>query len=91
MNEPYDNTNTGALFANDKEGNEKRPDYKGKLDIDGVQYRISGWIRTPKSGGKKYMSLKAEPFEQQAPKMQAKPAAPSAKPIIEDEDDDIPF
>jgi hypothetical protein len=23
----YDNTNSGALFKNDKEGNEKRPDY----------------------------------------------------------------
>ncbi len=93
MNEPYDNTNPGALFANDKEGNEKRPDYRGKLNINGVEYRLSGWVRTPKSGGKKFLSLKCEPIEQAPPRPAPGPPYPSqAKPEpVTDDVDEIPF
>lgn len=56
----YDNTNTGALFINDKGGNEKRPDRKGTLNVEGVEYQISGWIREKKNGGEKFLSLKVE-------------------------------
>jgi hypothetical protein len=93
MNEPYDNTNTGALFANDKEGNEKRPDYRGKLNIEGVEYRLSGWVRTPKSGGKKFLSLKADPVDQAPPRPAPGPPYPSqVKPVpVDDDVDEIPF
>lgn len=37
----YDNTNRGALFRNDKDGNEKRPDYTGKINVDGKDYVLS--------------------------------------------------
>lgn len=46
----YDNTNTGIMFQNDKGGNEKRPDWKGSLDIDGVAYWISGWEKETSKG-----------------------------------------
>lgn len=52
----YDNTNSGALFKNDKDGNEKRPDYTGKLDVEGKEYRLAAWIRDGRRG--KFMSLK---------------------------------
>jgi len=45
----YDNNNRGALFKNDKQGNEKRPDYKGDLNVEGVEYRVSAWIKKSKS------------------------------------------
>jgi len=65
MNQQYDNTNAGALFKNDKDGNEKRPDYKGQIVINGTEYWLSAWIRTKKDGsGGKFMSLKAEPKQQ---------------------------
>ena len=60
----YNNENRGALFRHDKEGNDKRPDYKGKINIEGADYRISGWIRKPKDGGKAYMHLVAEPMQE---------------------------
>lgn len=41
----FDNTNTFALFRNDKEGNEKRPDRTGYINIDGKEYWLSGWNR----------------------------------------------
>ena len=59
----YDNTNTGSLFVNDKGDNEKRPDRKGSLNVDGVDYWISGWLR--EGNGKKFLSLKVERKEQQ--------------------------
>lgn len=61
----YDNTNSGVLFKNDKEGNENRPDYKGKINVNGVDMDLAAWIKTS-SAGNKYMSLKAsEPRQQE--------------------------
>ena len=54
----YDNTNKGSLFKNDKGDNPKRPDYQGKINIDGTDYKLSAWLQTPKNGGAKYMALK---------------------------------
>lgn len=56
MARQYDNTNSGALFKNDKKGNEKRPDYRGTLNVGGTEYWISGWMRDSKAGAK-YMQL----------------------------------
>ena len=52
----YDNTNSGVLFKNDKKGNEKAPDWKGKINIDGKEKEMAGWIREGKSG--QFLSLK---------------------------------
>ena len=57
----YDKTNTGTLNKNDKGDNEKRPDYKGKIDIEGTLYWLSAWIREGNDG--KFLSLKAEKAE----------------------------
>jgi len=46
----YDNTNTGALFKNDKKASEKHPDYKGSANVDGTEYWVSAWIKTSKNG-----------------------------------------
>lgn len=81
----YDNNLTGVLFKNDKGDNEKRPDYKGSAEIEGVQYWVSAWIKEGAKG--KFMSMKYERKEQQqsAPKPAPAPQAPDAF------DDDIPF
>ncbi len=56
----FDNTNSGALFKNDKGGNERRPDYRGTLNVNGVEYDLSAWLKTSKKGDK-YMSLSVQP------------------------------
>jgi len=44
-----------ALFKNDKEGNEKRPDYTGDgMSLDGKPIKVSAWLKEGKSG--KFMS-----------------------------------
>ncbi len=55
----YDDELQGVLFTNDQEGNDKRPNYKGKIQIDGVKYELAGWIREANGSGKKFLSLKA--------------------------------
>jgi hypothetical protein len=86
----YDNNLTGVLFKNDKGDNEKRPDYKGSAEIEGVQYWVSSWIRDGAKG--KFMSMKYERKEQQtaaAPQV-AKPA-PVASSGYGAIDSDVPF
>ena len=39
-----------AVCPNDKEGNEKRPDFTGNLEISGTKYRVSLWKRQSKAG-----------------------------------------
>jgi uncharacterized protein (DUF736 family) len=59
---PYDNTNRGVLFSNaDKKTSEKHPDYKGNINVGGVEFDIAGWIKTAKESGKKFMSLSIQP------------------------------
>ena len=90
----YDNNLTGMLFRNDKGDNEKRPDYKGSCEVNGVQYWISGWVRTAgensKRAGEKFISMKLEPKDQ--PQAQPQRAAVQQQPAtVANMDDDIPF
>jgi hypothetical protein len=76
----FDNTNSGALFKAEKKS-EKHPDYTGSLNVDGVDYFISSWLKTSKSGTK-FMSLSVT---EKGAKTDSKPAAATHV------DDEIPF
>lgn len=82
----YDNTNRGVLFKNDRKEQPNHPDYKGSLNVDGVDYWVSAWIKEGAKG--KFMSLSINPKEQAAPAPKAK--APVKTVAIED-DLDVPF
>ena len=97
----YDNTNTGSLWINDKGDNEKRPDYRGTINIEGVIYKLAGWKRelrdeTGKVTGK-MLSLKAEPKEEAPLAQQMRPPVSRAEPVNRgatayiDPQDDIEF
>jgi uncharacterized protein (DUF736 family) len=77
----------GSLFKNKRKETESHPDYNGSVTINGVEHWLSAWIKTPKSGGEKYMSLSiGKPKEQRQ-------AAPKSEPVSQGTpfDDDIPF
>ena len=82
----FDNTNKGALFKNDKKESENQPDYRGPINVNGVDMEIAAWLKTSKAG-KKFMSLSI------GPKWEPKQTADSRPepPPIDDFDDDIPF
>lgn len=61
----YDDTNRGAIFKNDKKTAENHPDYKGSLNVGGVEYWQSLWLKKDKNG-KTYMSQSVTPKDEQA-------------------------
>lgn len=78
----YDNTNRGATFPNDKQGNEARPDWTGSINVDGKEYWLSTWDKT--SGqGKAFRSHSVKAKDAVAPQ------APTGSAPVET--DEIPF
>jgi hypothetical protein len=61
----YDNTNSGALFKNDRKKEAKQPDYTGTLNVDGVEYWVSGWTKVSRRGDK-FLSLAVTVKDQKA-------------------------
>jgi uncharacterized protein (DUF736 family) len=53
----YDNNMRGVLFKNTRKTKDSQPDYRGSCEIEGVEYWIAGWRKTPKSGGDSFLSL----------------------------------
>jgi uncharacterized protein (DUF736 family) len=78
----FDNTNRGALFRNDDKTEEKQPDYRGSINVGGVDHWLSAWIKTSKQGTK-YMSLSVKPKNSD----NAQPKKASAKAL----NDQVPF
>lgn len=103
----YDNTNRGTLFVNDRKCTESQPDFRGKININGVEHWLSGWWKEPRSGGAQFLSLSlgdevqqqgSAPTRQAAPQRQEAPArrAPPQRmppPANDGYDDlsDVPF
>jgi hypothetical protein len=76
----FDNTNRGILTKNQNKSSDKHPDLSGSLNVDGVDYWLSGWTKEGKSG--KFLSLSVKP----------KDAKPAKKQQVEDDPNDpIPF
>jgi uncharacterized protein (DUF736 family) len=56
----FDNTNKGALFKNSDKTENRHPDYRGNINVNGVEMWLSAWIKTS-AKGVKYMSLAVQP------------------------------
>ena len=76
----FDNVNKGVLFKNIDKKKENGPDYSGKCNLNGIDYKIASWLNTSKKG-QQYLSLKFQIADEEKEK-QVK---------IEDLKDDIPF
>jgi hypothetical protein len=73
--------NSGVLFRSDKKDNDRAPDYKGNITVNGQDYWLSAWIKEGKSG--KFMGLAVSPKEEYQPKQAPKKASIA--------DEDLPF
>lgn len=70
----------GALFKNDRKEKPSHPDYRGDLRVEGIDFKLAGWVKET-AAGKKYLSLSAMPKEETRP-------APEQATELNDE---IPF
>lgn len=88
----YDNEMRFVLFRNDKNGNDKRPDYRGTAQVGGVEYKLSAWIKESAKG--KFVSGMIElPKPKDGGQAAAtKPAqAAQTQPKANATDEEIPF
>ena len=74
--------NSGTLFRNEKGDNPKRPDYRGEALVDGVEYRVSAWVKDGKKG--KFLSMAFDAKEAPA-------QTQDAETYNGDNDDNLPF
>lgn len=84
----YDNTNRGAIFKNDNKTSDNHPDYRGTINVDGVEKQIALWLKTSKDGTKKFFSAAiSNPYVKDE---QVSPVKPIAD-VVNTEEDDLPF
>lgn len=85
----YDNSNSGILSRNDRKEQPNHPDFKGQINVDGVDYWLSGWIKERNDKSGRFFSLSVKPKEP----AQAKPVKQTSAPGsgFDDMNDDVPF
>lgn len=89
----YDNTNTGALFKNNRRTTPTQPEWNGNANIEGREFWVNAWVKESKKDGSKFFSFSFRPKEEAAapPRRTAAPPARAAAPAHQDLDDEIPF
>ena len=83
----YDNTNRWTLNRNDRKESERHPDYKGSINVDGVDYWLDGWIKDGANG--KFISGSIKPKD--AARNGHQQSAPQPASPYDDLQDDPPF
>lgn len=87
MSKQYDETNRGILSRNDRKEQPTHPDMKGTINVEGVEYWLSGWTQTRKDGSGKFLSLSVKRKDEQ----QAARPVPQKQSARVDDDLDVPF
>ena len=83
----YDNTNRVSIWGNKDKTEAKHPDYKGTVNIEGVEYEVGLWKRKPDASPKSPALSGSIKLKQVPPPQQAAPQPAPAG----DFDDDLPF
>ena len=98
----YDNTNRGAIWKNDDKREDNHPDFKGSINVEGVEYWVSAWKRKEGAAAKapalsfsikpkEDQSRRQEPVTHRAVQTRNDPIS-TGRPRRNDMDDDqIPF
>jgi len=88
----YDNTNRWTLNKNAGKQQDTHADYNGKINVDGVEYWLNGWVKDGPNG--KFISGTIKPIEAKSISQQAQAKIRRPDPISSGRsllDDDVPF
>ena len=84
----FDETNRGAIWKNEKKETDKYPDFTGSINVDGHDYWLSGWKRTPDASPKSPAMKFTVKRKDGKPQQQA--SAPR-RPARDEMSDEIPW
>jgi len=88
----YDNTNRGTLFKAKEKKGERSPDYTGTINVNGVEMRLSAWLKESKAGTKYFSLAVSEKDGQYQGTSNARPRSEGRTDgNASHVDDDIPF
>ena len=62
----YDNRNKGILSRNTRRESDSHPEYSGTINVDGVDYWLSGWVKERRDGTGKFFSLSVKPKDRRS-------------------------
>jgi hypothetical protein len=82
----YDNSNRWTLNKNDRKEKDTHPDYKGSINVDGVDYWLDGWVKDGANG--KFISGSIKRKDAQGG---GTVGSSRQQPAGFDDDSDIPF
>lgn len=83
------NDNRGTLGRNKRREKDTHPEYSGQATIGGVDYWVSGWVKTSSRDGEKFFSLSfREKTERARDLVEQKPSRQEPDPF---DSGDIPF
>lgn len=93
----FDNTNRGQIWKNDRKEKDTHPDYKGSINIKGVEYWLSGWAKKkdahPKAPLVSFSAQEKDEAHNQGMDSARQAADPGAAGVTSGgfEDSDLPF
>lgn len=90
MSKQYDSTNRGALFRNNDRQSDSHPEYRGTINVNGVEFWLSAWIKeSPKAG--RYFSLSVKAKDARGDRQAQRREPQREQSAAPEFDDDIPF
>lgn len=95
MSQEYDNTNRFTLFRNDRKEKDTHPDYTGTINVDGVEFYLSAWLKEGRKGKFFSGSIKRKDNQMASLRDELNAKSPQApargRAQADDLDDSIPF
>lgn len=83
--------NSGSVFVNDRKEKDTHPDRQGSAMIDGVEYWISGWLKTSAKGPFLSLAFKKKEKQQASPPPRSKTTPGNMNGGDDMDGDSIPF